>query len=236
MTNHSDNGFFGKLPAFGDFVQRRLPAAFTNPWDQWLQEALAASRAKLGEAWLDLYLTSPLWRFAVAPGIAGQAGWAGVLMPSVDRVGRYFPLTLACPLPANANLVGLLRTPRWFDRAEELALSALEDRFDLDAFDADLCALDLPQAVINPEPAGDAIDAWQLDVSAGNDLGAACHVLLDRALREVFLSYTLWWTSGSEHVAPSLLCCQGLPTPEATTALLTGDWSAREWLRLGAVQ
>jgi hypothetical protein len=28
------------------------------------------------------------------PGLIGSNGWAGVLMPSVDRVGRQFPLTL----------------------------------------------------------------------------------------------------------------------------------------------
>jgi type VI secretion system protein ImpM len=235
MSTQSDNGFFGKLPALGDFVQRRLPALFINPWDQWLQDAIAASRAELGESWLDLYLTSPVWRFALAPGVAGQASWAGVLMPSVDRVGRYFPLTLACPLPASANLVCLLQMPRWFDRAEELALSTLDDGFELETFDSALSALEAPNLVINPEPSGDGLDAWHLGVPKPNGFGAACPTLLSRALGEVFLSYTLWWTSGSEHVAPSLLCCQGLPTPQATMALMTGEWSSREWLRLGDI-
>ena len=27
-------GFYGKLPARGDFVRRRLPSAFVAPWDQ----------------------------------------------------------------------------------------------------------------------------------------------------------------------------------------------------------
>ncbi|MCK7582565.1 MAG: TagF domain-containing protein [Chromatiales bacterium] len=37
--------------------------ASSSPWDDWLQRALAGSRGALGESWLDLYLTSPLWRF-----------------------------------------------------------------------------------------------------------------------------------------------------------------------------
>jgi type VI secretion system protein ImpM len=235
MTEHTDNGFYGKLPALGDFVQRRLPAAFIHPWDQWLQEGLATSRAQLGGDWLDLYLTSPLWRFALSPGIAGQGAWTGVLMPSVDRVGRYFPLTLACPLPPEANVASLLGRRDWYERTEQLALTVLEDGFDLDAFDAALCALSSPRPRIEHDPSGDAIDAWQVDASRADGLDGACPVLLSRALREVFLSYTIWWTGGSEHVAPSLLCCQGLPTPEATTALITGDWSPRDWLRLGAL-
>ena len=55
-------GFFGKLPALGDFVQRRLPGAFVKVWDGWLQGAIAGSKAQLAEHWLDTYLSSPVWR------------------------------------------------------------------------------------------------------------------------------------------------------------------------------
>uniref|UniRef100_UPI0013C2CB68 type VI secretion system-associated protein TagF n=1 Tax=Pseudomonas viridiflava TaxID=33069 RepID=UPI0013C2CB68 len=53
-------------------------------------------------AWLDAYLVSPLWRFAVPANLLGSQPVAGVMMPSIDRVGRYFPLTIACLLPADA--------------------------------------------------------------------------------------------------------------------------------------
>jgi type VI secretion system protein ImpM len=45
-----------------------------------------------------VYLTFPVWRFLLPVGVLGSTAWTGVLMPSVDRVGRYFPLTLATPL------------------------------------------------------------------------------------------------------------------------------------------
>jgi len=96
--NDPTPGFYGKVPGLGDFVSRRLPQAFIDPWDVWLQAAIASSRQQLGEQWLDIYLTSPLWRYALSPGSCGARGWAGVLMPSVDRVGRYFPLTIAVAL------------------------------------------------------------------------------------------------------------------------------------------
>src|SRR5690606_10627892 len=95
-------GFYGKLPSRGDFVSRRLAQDFVGHWDAWLQQGLAASQAALGERWLDVYLTSPIWRFAVAPGLIAEAGYVGVLVPSVDRVGRYFPLTAALALPPGA--------------------------------------------------------------------------------------------------------------------------------------
>jgi type VI secretion system protein ImpM len=232
----SATGFYGKLPSLGDFVNRRLPAQLVQPWDLWLRECLAASQSQLGKAWLDTYLTSPLWRFVLAPGIGGQTGWAGILMPSVDRVGRYFPLTLAAPLPALANPFQVLSNPGWFEHAEALALSVLDDAFDLDAFDAKILALappEPPTAAPAPAPVSGRPDAWHVQAASPADLACAYPKLLSRALDEVFFSYSLWCSAGSERVAPSLLTCQGLPPPDAYAALLGGDWSARGWTTVG---
>src|SRR4029453_391924 len=138
-------GYHGKLPAKGDFVTRRLPRGFLDPWDGWLQDAIGGSRARRGEGWLDAYLTSPIWRFALSARLCGEAAVAGVAMPSVDRVGRYFPLTIAA-LPGGGG--GLLAVPvsaaAWFDKAEELVQSALADAFDFDGFDSQVAALGPP--------------------------------------------------------------------------------------------
>jgi type VI secretion system protein ImpM len=125
-------GWYGKLPTLGDFASRRLSADFIEPWDIWLGEGLAAQRETLGEAWLDAYLHSPTWRFVLMPGtllgLEPQRALAGVLMPSVDRVGRYFPLTLIASLAAlpqsATELEALLG---WLHRLEDLALDALQD-------------------------------------------------------------------------------------------------------------
>ena len=130
-------GFYGKLPSHGDFLRRRVSDAFVGVWDAWLQECVAASRDALGARWLDVYLTSPAWRFVCAPGACGPAPVAGVMVPSVDRVGRYFPLTLVAELPANANPIavpGLVDS--FFSGAEQLAVEALSaERLDFEAFD-----------------------------------------------------------------------------------------------------
>ena len=91
-------GFYGKVASRGDFIERNLPKDFQRSWDAWLSAGLQTSRQQLGEHWLDAYLTSPLWRFALAPGVCGSEAMTGVLMPSIDRVGRYFPLTIACSI------------------------------------------------------------------------------------------------------------------------------------------
>ncbi len=119
MANNAEVGYFGKLPQRGDFVSSGLGRDFLDIWDQWLQDAIACSRDQLGDAWLDIYLTSPIWRFLLCDGICGGSAWAGVLIPSVDKVGRYYPLTIAAPLPAGSNPMQFsVLADDWFRAAE----------------------------------------------------------------------------------------------------------------------
>lgn len=119
-------GWYGKIPALGDFISRRLPSCFINAWDAWLQRGLTASRASLKERWLEVYLNSPVWRFALLPGVCGDQGWVGVMMPSVDKVGRHFPLTIALALESHLEIITTLFTSHnWFTTVEQLVLSSL---------------------------------------------------------------------------------------------------------------
>jgi type VI secretion system protein ImpM len=90
----------------------------------------------LGGIWREHYCTSPIWRFALSAGSCGPVAYAGILMPSVDRVGRYYPLVIAVPLAAEYPLFVLSATADgWFHQAERLALMGLDlDRLDLDDF------------------------------------------------------------------------------------------------------
>lgn len=121
MTDGTARGLFGKLPARGDFVRAGLPGNFVAAWDDWLQAVIPASREQLGTGWLPAWLEAPVWRFALAPGLCGPAGALGVLLPSVDRVGRYFPLTLAA-LPGR----GGADADVWLDAAEAAGFAAIE--------------------------------------------------------------------------------------------------------------
>jgi type VI secretion system ImpM family protein len=90
-------GWFGKIPALGDFATRRLPASFVGPWDEWLSAELAASAEALGGAWGEAYRAAPVLCFCAGPGVIDQHAWHGTVVASYDRVGREFPLTLAAP-------------------------------------------------------------------------------------------------------------------------------------------
>jgi len=127
-------GYFGKVRTHGDFVSRRLPSGLVAAWDEWLQQCIQASREQLGQQWLNHYLTSPVWRFAVSPGILGADGLGGVMMPSVDRVGRYFPLMIAAT-GAPPLLDWVQRYGPWFDALDELARESLAPGFTLERFD-----------------------------------------------------------------------------------------------------
>ncbi|MET0855918.1 MAG: type VI secretion system-associated protein TagF [Telluria sp.] len=210
-------GFFGKVSSHGDFVARRLPPAFQDPWDAWLQAGVQASRKALGPGWLATYLSSPIWRFALGPGVCGPGGWAGVLMPSVDRVGRHFPLTLAAV--GAAPLDQLTQYGAWYARLEDLALSTLTEGFSLDSFDAELAALAPPQPAAAPvhRPAVLALDPVQ---PLGDQLAAPTARLLAGIAAAALDGQSLWWTDGSARVAACLMVSRGLPSPEAFAGML----------------
>lgn len=219
-------GLYGKLPSRGDFVRRRLPLSFVTPWDGWLQRGLAESEQVLGERWLATYLTSPLWRFALAAGLCGEEVAAGVLMPSVDAVGRHFPLTLAMLLPAGVPAFALPACgDGWFARLEEVALSGLDAQLDPDGIEAALGRLGRPEAAPAPPGAARRPDRslrWDVApdrlASLAGDLYPA---VLDEVARADLGAYSVWWTLGSDDVAPSFRVYPGLPPVQDFWSLMT---------------
>jgi type VI secretion system protein ImpM len=130
-------GFFGKLPARSDFVRSGLPRDFVDTWDAWLAEVLSASKAAAGDAWLPAFLEAPVWRFALPAGACGARAVIGLTVPSVDRVGRYFPLTFAAVVDRTGEA-----TDAWLDRCEAAGRAALEQDLDPEALKAMLGAPD----------------------------------------------------------------------------------------------
>jgi type VI secretion system protein ImpM len=238
-------GFYGKLPSHGDFLRRRVSDAFLHVWDGWLQECMIASQRALGDRWLDVYLTSPAWRFGCAAGACGPSPVVGVMVPSVDRVGRYFPLTVVAELPPTASLIAVAsRTESFFDNAERLVIETLDaDHLDIERFDERVIALgqDLTSVVIPPmvalDPAvteiltriGDGLPCWQMPIMSCSQLGPAFEQLLSHRLSALYDPLVLWWTQGSSIVDPSCLIVKGLPHPEGFAALLDGSWAERQW-------
>ncbi|NLP60395.1 type VI secretion system-associated protein TagF [Paraburkholderia sacchari] len=196
----SETGFFGKVRTHGDFVARRLPAAFIEPWDRSLQAGMLEARARYGAQWLSLYLNAPVWCFALGETLCGAPAWAGVLMPGVDRVGRYFPFTLARPVAPGLFADWLRGAQPWFEMAVELALSTLAPSFDLERFADQVCRL----------------DGFDDDRRAPWRYAGACEGENNGvALGECLAAHTaagdsLWWSEGSAQVEPALRVAIGL--------------------------
>jgi type VI secretion system protein ImpM len=237
-------GFYGKLPSLGDFVGRRAPNALLETWDGWLQSAVAASREAIGAEWLDLYLTAPMWRFFAQAGVLDAAPVAGVMFPSVDRVGRCFPFTVFAQLPTNA--VGLVVTERcsdWFERVEDLLLAQLEDsNLDLDGLDQALLALTprLQGGLANgaravaatthfPRDFASVSNLLHLPLGDRPDVAPVALAWLDGFLRSQAPRSIYWWSSGSAQVKPSWLVTAGLPEPAAFGSMLRGAWHEWPW-------
>jgi len=231
-------GYYGKIHTHGDFVCKGLPKSFIDPWDTWLQEAINTSRQQLGDTWLKHYLTSPLYRFVLTPGICGGYGWQGVLMPSVDKIGRYYPMTVSLMDKQNINpFIALQTRNKWFVSIEKLVLSCLEDNFNLERFNSDLSQLsfEAESGAAQTEPLSTPIPdkkfhhAWQQPLQSIESMPSLLPHILDNSLKEQCFAYSLWWTQGSDRVSPSLLICEGLPHFEGMAALLDGDWQKWGW-------
>jgi len=230
-ASDSKIGFFGKLPSHGDFVRRALPSALTKPWDDWLQAGLATSRKELGDAWLDCYLSAPIWRFCLGAGICGETQWIGAIMPSVDRVGRYFPLTAATAIPPSQSLFGMATAANsWLTALENAMLSALEeDRLTADEFGNRLKAIEPLNTSASAEGISEDRQLTQEDgclalpFADPRRLADAPGTFADAMARRSCGGFSLWWTSGSAHVSPSVRVYTDLPAADTFWALLCRD-------------
>ena len=228
---------YGKLPAKGDFLSRNLPREFIDTWDEWLQSGMNASRQALGEGWLETYLTSPLWRFALPAGVCGLNAWCGVLMPSMDKVGRYFPMAVVRKLPPDLSPVCVaIQNDSWFEGVETILLDALDNEsLDLDAFDQAIDAVTFEETdvvvVENPLETGAGV---RVSLPANQGIAKVLFAYAAPEVQQRTAGLTAFWGNGSELVGPGLLLARGLPAANMFTALLSGNWESHGWRDTGA--
>jgi len=203
-------GWYGKLPGMGDFAHRRLPDEFRHAWDRWLQGGLTQLRAR-HENWTERYLQAPLWCFVLGEGVIGESPWIGVLMPSVDSVGRYFPFTVVDPLawaPTEIHGQVLARAQRWLRQAAQAAIDGLDQDLDAVRFDGLLMQV---FGQPGPEPAPLPSEDAPLDESE-----AAMLVLPE-------YGSSLWFTDPQAEAGQGM-STHGLPQDEQFDALF-GFWA-----------
>jgi type VI secretion system ImpM family protein len=171
---HACAGWFGKIPARGDFLTRNLPASFVEPWDEWLCAELSEARIQLAEAWDAIWRDAPVWCFSLGERTVDDRPWLGVLIPSFDRVGRQFPLTICLsPRPC----VSGTRAREWCGALVAVGLHAL-------GRDGSPETLDNELAQFMRTPYADTTNS-ESEEQTSTDPGTSC-----------------WWTWHNGHAGP----------------------------------
>ena len=140
-------GLFGKLGAKRDFIALATPRRFLEAWEPWVQACMSASRHQLGAGWQQAFLTAPVWRFWLGADICGTTV-VGAIMPSLDGVGRYYPLTLLAIADPSYSMPppDLNAQDEWFAAAEEFLLATLDQAKSFEDISAALDAMTAPLA------------------------------------------------------------------------------------------
>jgi type VI secretion system protein ImpM len=228
-------GWYGKLPCIGDFASRRLPTNWQAGCDRWLSACMEQARVSLGEAWLQAYLASPVWRFAWGPQVVDESWWFGVLMPSCDSVGRYFPLVVAQARPKPpSDRFALDHLEWWWNQAALAAVATLKTDASVERFEAAL--EDLPPWPSTPPPGLQARPAscgqqWRMPASMG--LSEIAQDLAVETLTRRMVGHSFWWPwrpqqpsqPGLQAALSTGLLVPSLPQPEQFLTMLAAPIS-----------
>lgn len=195
-----DACWFGKLPSIGDFVGRRMPHALATDWDYWLRSGLDQLRSEAPESWTQRFIHSPIWFFLTPARVTGVPA-CGVIAPSVDRVGRFYPLTVMSLAGAQQQAMAEPATlSRFLAGAHAAVVDARRLPLSPDELDARLAALPSPfehrAAPAMPPLIADIL----ADLEAASEAtGAAPPVAMPSAdLRSVLAKgadSSVWWVS-----------------------------------------
>lgn len=147
MTSERRISWFGKLPCVGDFCSHNMPTAMFDALDQWLSTAMKIGQDTHGEAWTRAYFQTPMHGFVLGNHVLPELEehmMVGVIMPSVDKVGRTFPFVLLEKLPIRNSsgepgmALGMDALTEWFSQAYAMCAAAMNDEWTLDRLAAEL--------------------------------------------------------------------------------------------------
>lgn len=222
-------GFFGKLPGYGDFIQRNVSPDVINAWDNWVLQAIESAHGDLQHEWQSVYFQSPIWRFLISSSVLGDNTVTGIMMPSVDKAGRSYPFTVFCQTESDVNsFICARKLDEKHALAEEFMLDLLgkgspnlEDVLDVlhgiygDNRESEFLHLDVKDsssitemANVSEHQTADFIDANETafeHILTGNDI----HI-------------TLWWTNGGVDYAPRKRYFSGMPPVDSFQSFLRG--------------
>lgn len=215
-------GVFGKLPQKRDFIALGIPRQVLEPFETWLQSAVAASRAELGASWQDTYLVAPVWRYWIGADILG-ATCTGSIIPSVDGVGRFFPLTILYCADASEDVAPPPFDSRdaWHDAIEARLLSVLADNAVIEV-EKLIAGLEQPAPVERPAPAPEVFRRGNVWQSPKGEAGQLFPTIIQTDYWSGCSSRSFWWTNGGGFGGPLLYSRNALPDPFFYVSMIRG--------------
>ncbi|MBM3546281.1 MAG: type VI secretion system-associated protein TagF [Alphaproteobacteria bacterium] len=109
-------GFFGKLPATGDFVVRGFERPVVSALTVWTDQLVSHLRRGAGEDWAAVFDRLQPIAWVAGEGVCGPGVFAGLMRPSMDRVGRRYPLIVGVALRPGRRVVPIAAAAQgWFD-------------------------------------------------------------------------------------------------------------------------
>jgi type VI secretion system protein ImpM len=222
-------GFFGKLPSYGDFIQRNVCPDLAKNWDNWLLQSLAESHEQLGENWRPSYFSGPIWRFVLNQGTLCNSTVAGLMMPSVDKAGRCYPFTVICQTetPVNPFILARQIDPT-HETVEDFLLTLLvKKRPDLDEITKVLGDLYSKVEESSSKSADKATvasimeltsvtDVNQLDFSVGNES------FLQTLMENQNINISIWSMGCTIDANPQIRYFSGMPPTDIFYSFLHG--------------
>jgi type VI secretion system protein ImpM len=226
-------GLYGKLPAKRDFIAVGAPRAFLDVLEPWLQGGLSASQLALGDAWRDAFLRAPIWRFWLGAEVCGGLTVAGAFMPSVDGVGRYFPLAAFAASDAPGAIPPPELDPQdsWFAEVEDFLLFTLQEGTSFEAVTERLSRLGHPEPAPSRPATGGSIrlrDGTLLAAFLPASFRDRLAGLRTEDQSRVYATASFWWTVGGEGFPPLVLLGQRMPSPYLFSTLLTGEFEGAD--------
>lgn len=156
-------------------------------------------------------------------------------MPSVDKVGRYFPLTIALSFTVQpGTLLSIITARNWFMALEQLALKSLEADFSPECLDQYLLQHPFPLTRMDLPFLSDSelIHFWdtnhqtestlnnKIELPDADDMVVFFTHMMEYQFTKADSHKSIWWRELPESKKIQLQCFTGLPEKDQFIALL----------------
>lgn len=214
-------GWFGKLPAVGDFAGRGLPLDLREDVYGWFATGMARLLEQYGEQWQEAFRLAPVWHFAMSAGVWDERALVGCVAPSVDRVGRCSPLIAVRTIESDGIDAHLPPQSDWSCKVESLLRRVISESLAMDSLQFELetsLASDMKPTRGDDSAAGTLVELGIGDEGSPNwlpwpDLPQR---FVERP-RRIF-----WWAEPSPDKPPRQVIHNGVPDAELFELLMVG--------------